>query len=443
MFNYARSDTHFLLYIYDIMRNELIDQSNFSEPGGNLVDIVMQNSKQESLQRYEKPIYDENYGLGSGGWNEMLQRTPSKFNREQFSAFRAVHQWRDRIAREEDESLSSVLTKRGLYNIAEALPTDVPLLISCVYGSPSKFLLKRKDELLAVIKKGRAGGTTGPDMKDFLEIVSSAAPDSASKGNLNNESFTNFNRREASVAIASKRKGTLPIRSDTSVFWGTTIVKSSPRSDRGLGARLGKLHLAIPLPDLTAEIFVQPKVPSGMANGTRSISALPAEHQPLEKKEPNHGDDVFVIRDSVGAKKRKRGESLSTTLKNNEYPGFEDKGQISNQITLNVGAVGAEDTEKQRAEKKRERTGRRLERKRLRREKALTDEKTSKKQEDEQVKPFDYENAPSVLHVKQTSNGQPKATKKHVNPSAKLLDAPKGMRKAQQEITGKSLTFKK
>lgn len=37
MFFYARSDTHFLLYIYDMIRNELVEKSDRSTPETDLI----------------------------------------------------------------------------------------------------------------------------------------------------------------------------------------------------------------------------------------------------------------------------------------------------------------------------------------------------------------------------------------------------------------------
>ena len=442
MFNYARSDTHFLLYVYDIMRNELIDHSHLSEPEGNLIELVMQNSKQESLQRYERPIYDEKYGVGPGGWNEMLQRTPSKFNQEQFFAFRAIHQWRDRVAREEDESVSSVLTKRGLYNIAEALPMDLPSLIPCVYGSPSRFLLKRKDEFLAVIKRGRAAGIIGLDMNASLNTAAPTVPDNALRGIGKSQNLTAIDRREDLGVSVAKQKGSLPVRSDQSILWGSTITKSYYHSNYESESRLEKLHLALRLPDLTAEVFVQPKLPPIMANSIKATPTLPPKHAPTNMEKPDIVDDVFVVRDSANTKKRKRKDTSTMVLKNPKHSKDENKDRKENGIPLNGDAELAD---KQRVDKKRERTERRLERKRLRRAKGLMGYDTDKPQKEEQVAPFDYENAPSMLNANQTPHERSKATKA-VDPYAKLLEAPtapKAMLKTKREIAGKSFTFKK
>jgi len=55
MFDYARSDTHFLLYIYDCMRNELIQRPTNE---ADLIGTVLFNSKETSLKTYDTKVYD-------------------------------------------------------------------------------------------------------------------------------------------------------------------------------------------------------------------------------------------------------------------------------------------------------------------------------------------------------------------------------------------------
>lgn len=60
MLSYARSDTHFLLYIYDRMRNTLLDKSNPTTH--NLLHATLQRSAETSLRRHEKEAYDAEGG---------------------------------------------------------------------------------------------------------------------------------------------------------------------------------------------------------------------------------------------------------------------------------------------------------------------------------------------------------------------------------------------
>lgn len=48
---YAREDTHYLLYIYDCLRNELITRGNQSN---NMILAVLNRSRELCLKKYEK-----------------------------------------------------------------------------------------------------------------------------------------------------------------------------------------------------------------------------------------------------------------------------------------------------------------------------------------------------------------------------------------------------
>ena len=131
---YARADTHFLIYIYDSLRNALIDRSqsrsgsrspSSSSPppvqtGSNsLLKTVIARSRETSLRVYQKEAYDAAYGSGPGGWDTLARKwnKPLLFANNENSIgkvsrtiYRTVHAWRDKVAREEDESTRYVLT---------------------------------------------------------------------------------------------------------------------------------------------------------------------------------------------------------------------------------------------------------------------------------------------------------------------------------------------
>ncbi|KAJ5240130.1 hypothetical protein N7468_004749 [Penicillium chermesinum] len=164
MFDYARSDTHYLLYIFDRLRNALIERST---PEENLIDFVLEGSKREALQRYERPVYDAENGQGQGGWYDVLTRTSGTLTREQFAVFKAVHQWRDEVAREVDEGYQCVFPKYMLFKLAHNMPTDMGTLLRTL--SPVTPLTReRAKSLLLVIKEAKAAGATGPEWRDFV-----------------------------------------------------------------------------------------------------------------------------------------------------------------------------------------------------------------------------------------------------------------------------------
>ena len=440
MFNYARSDTHFLLYVYDNMRNELIEKSDTSKEDGDLIEIVMNRSKEEALQRYERPFYDIQRGSGPMGWYNMLCRTPTLFNREQFAVFRAVHQWRDQIAREEDESVHVIMPKHVLYNLAREMPNDMPTLLGCSHPM-SKSFKNRKSEILAVIKKARMLGHKGPDMKEFMHTMQPMTVDR----------FAKANRAEPVAPILATARmafppqqqhssSRLPAQSSDSRFWGSTVPKNV---DRGAIAQAESLCLALPMPRLTAEIFEDTKAADANANDrSHTRPGARAEHRYVKDRK-SKADEVSVIKEAGGPRKRKTTEpydhpkaayseaEMNAADNTQEHadevdtaPAIENEGQQDQ----NIKVLGKTKEEK--------RVGR-LESKRLK--EALRGNEDAKSQRPREVEPFNYANAPSVLHQRDRNLT---VADKGINPYSKSSDAPKGMRKAKKEQEGKGFTFK-
>lgn len=137
MLAYARSDTHFLLYIYDQLRLSLIERAQTmpapdaysstalslitkgsisDKPQHLLLNDVLARSTRTALRLYDRETYDAELGTGAGGWDTLAR----KWNKSSLSnsaveingvrggvtgeVYRAVHRWREDIARDEDES---------------------------------------------------------------------------------------------------------------------------------------------------------------------------------------------------------------------------------------------------------------------------------------------------------------------------------------------------
>ncbi|KAG8529173.1 uncharacterized protein KY384_005808 [Bacidia gigantensis] len=426
MFDYARSDTHFLLYVFDMMRNELIDSSNLTQPGEDLLEEVMQKSKQESLQRYERPSYDKDRGEGLGGWNSMLYKTPSAFSREQFAVFRAVHQWRDTIARNEDESPSNLLSKKNLFSIARELPMSLPSLLACCHPL-SKELKDHKHDLLRVVHKAKKDGKTGPEMRDFFRKGPSKADDQITV-----DGTTPFSKGVGAVIAAVRSQTPLPLRAKASQFWGSTLDDSKTGHPDKLAGHVGDHRLVLPLPDLTAEVFVDTKSPSASSLPGPIEPGSRAEHQYVKDKKVKE-NDVFVIRNS---KKRKASD---TRQESRDSDGASQNGASAAPEKMKLDTA-AEDAEIERAERKRAKRQGRLERKLAKRENRSETQKGSAQNEPE---PFDYENAPSVFHAKPTKEERAKNKGKAADPYAKSLNAPSGLPRVQRQTGGKSFTFTK
>ena len=446
MFNYARSDTHFLLYIFDQMRNELIDKTDRTQPDGDLIDSVMKNSKQECLQRYERSPYDDKYGLGHLGWYNMLSRSSALLTPEQFSVFRRVHQWRDEVARDEDESPSVVMPKRFLFDIAHALPMDVQSLVSCTRHTVSKSFQARKQELVKVIKEARAAGAQGPEMKQlFGEIefkglgrhagISGNSATATASAHVQMTS-TPTATEAASTADAMKPTDQLDCRQKSSAFWGSSII--GPRSVPGVpgSISLENLYLTLPLPPLSTEVFMR-ETDEEAKRSTELPSKLEGSAQ--QQKASNGAasvDESFVIRGSRSS--NLNGEMSARPTRSTASGGVAD--MVDDESMEDAASVQrAGENEVQQSKRKHEVQERRREKKRLKLEQTHGVPEGQKGDEEE---PFDYESAPSVIHAKIGQEGKDSASKS-ANPYSKSLNAPKGMRKIQREIPGKSFTFKK
>ncbi|KAI7869011.1 ribonuclease H-like domain-containing protein [Spinellus fusiger] len=133
MLHYARSDTHYLLYIYDCLRKELMEKSGTNQ---NLLRAVLQRSAELSLHKHEREVYDAVNGLGPGGWRNLLEKWKYSMNVQQKAVFKQLHHWRDHTAREEDESTRYVLPNHMLFALVERMPIDSAGVIGCCNPCP-------------------------------------------------------------------------------------------------------------------------------------------------------------------------------------------------------------------------------------------------------------------------------------------------------------------
>ncbi|KAK7315522.1 hypothetical protein VNO77_34072 [Canavalia gladiata] len=119
MIRYAREDTHYLLYIYDLMRIKLFalsKESENSESSDTPLVEVYKRSYDVCTQLYEKELLTENsylhiYGLQGAG-----------FNAQQLAIVSGLCEWRDIVARAEDESTGYVLPNKSVLEIAKQMP---------------------------------------------------------------------------------------------------------------------------------------------------------------------------------------------------------------------------------------------------------------------------------------------------------------------------------
>lgn len=454
MLEYAQSDTHFLLYVFDNMRNELIQKSNFdlANSEGDKLNDVLVKSKQVALQTYHHPVYDSTWGLGAGGWYKLLRRTPALLSKQQFAVFRAVHKWRDQVAREQDDGVHYIMANHNIFSVAKEMPTEKAALFS-VAQPLSQTLRLCADELLGVIALAKEQGVNGPEMHTLLseidmnlhgeqaveapaqasiwQVAASHAPATA-------ESTSEINNTAA--------KDAQPLRSNESLFWGSSFENSAWLQQRV--PTIDDISLPVPLPLLTAgQLHADGPGPGSIVTsgklsieGKGSTAVTPPSPPPDPRNNPDaeaSDADIFTLKQR--GRKRKSDQMTSAAP--------------ADGLATQADEIGLDDTSAQ-AQKAAESAARKAARKAEKRARKLAEEEDAARGAVEEPV-FDYAAAPSVLHAADAArkeegrrgkgkgkNKGAEGEQKPFNPYAKALDAPKGLPRAQKERAGKSRTFK-
>ncbi|KAI0423896.1 ribonuclease H-like domain-containing protein [Xylaria sp. FL1042] len=456
MFYYARSDTHYLLYIYDNLRNELLSSDRPDMSGHDLMRHVLNKSNETSLRRHESSIYDAETGQGPFGWfNMLIRQSAGKFSKEQFSVFRAVHRWRDELARKEDESPLFIMNNATVFDIARRLPPD-PKALHGLLDSGS-FLAKREvSKLSEIITKAIAQGVNGPSV---AEVIRGNAPATLGIGEV---------ARSVLPQLKDRVKGVLDIKeliSPSSRLWGD--IPMSTRWDSQRKVSIPKQRQF----ELPWAPFVQTAKLAD--NDSQDLNLEMARSKNLATKYPppattgttngdlTHEDSEFTLK--AGTKRKTLesdddSESDAESEPENEVlgstgPGSKTSPKSSEEEIAVPEEDDSEDEKKARkAKKKALKLARQTERKerKARKQAEKQARKTgssasaSKESPDESDEPFDYTKAKSILKADNTTASNTNVTRKaKFNPYALTAEGPKPGRRMHGERAGKSATFKR
>lgn len=476
------------------MRNELIEKSEQTTPNGRLIVEVCEKSKAVSLQRYEHPIYDEKYGQGLNGWYNMLSRQPNQFNKEQFAVFRAVHQWRDQLARTEDESTNHILHRNVLFKIATEMPMDRTALSRCLkpVDQPA---YAHMDQLVEVIRKATLAGATGPS---FMEFIPPAKQDAEAPKRISllgalhpKNDIISTEKITPYTPMTLNPQSNIFFRTSKSQFWGLTLEHSTPLihqyQDKTKKLR-ENIRLAIPLPPLTAEVFEN--INSVELPNLHSDAGAMAEVPYIKERRPKREQStIFVVKEAGGSRKRKahddlreasspeaEAETQRTNLLESETndpipeveKGYTDDNdddeskeqEESESYTQEIPppknnaspesqyAISQQRRQQVKKESRRRKKARRLEK--LEKERnQFTKNGTMRSQQaqNQEEVPYNYEMAPSLLHPPppppiQKPKGAGESNKKRpFDPYAKSFNAPEGRRRRKEQAGGRSMTF--
>ncbi|RDA89083.1 hypothetical protein CP532_2251 [Ophiocordyceps camponoti-leonardi (nom. inval.)] len=444
MLYYARSDTHYLLYIYDHLRNELVSQSNREDPERDLIGNALQRSRELALSRHEHPECDKETGNGSRGWlGYSLKQAHHGFDGEQFAVFRALWQWRDKVAREEDENPNFVIGNQGLISIARVKPPDAKALYSLLPFAAS-LARARLSEMWERTREAKAQG--GPSMVQHFESLRRDSPAAAP--------------RSQATAKPTSGDGVGLVRLKKSQLFGDMAV--STRWEAG-GKDPKGMNDPFPFP---WQRFVDglgggekemedEKVTAQSGGADATVKAAPVEGTAEEAV-----DEEFTL----GRKRGKKRKSKAVEEDEEEEEEEEDEGggrgggEDEEPKSESDGASGDADEDdgvlsvgegkerrprtpkKTKSERKKERRERK-EREREERRRARKAKKQKREGGEEEDEPaFDYSKADSVLHA--AGRGGSTATKVFDPYTKTADDGLKGARKAPPVRGERSATFK-
>lgn len=156
LMKYAQQDTHYLLYIYDMMTNDLIKAGN-GQP--NMLRTVFMDSKIVCRKRYSKPIITQD------SHKDLYQKSKRSFDNRQLYSLREFFVWRDKIARLEDESYPYVLPNHMLLQIAETLPREMQGILACCNPIPP-LVRQHLNHLHQIVLKAREQPLIKPVIND-------------------------------------------------------------------------------------------------------------------------------------------------------------------------------------------------------------------------------------------------------------------------------------
>mmetsp|Transcript_14774 Transcript_14774/g.41162 ORF Transcript_14774/g.41162 Transcript_14774/m.41162 type:complete len:1037 (+) Transcript_14774:253-3363(+) len=141
MKEYATMDTHYLLDIYSAMKYDLAHNKNTS------IEKALEESRKVCTIRYTPEVFRPD------GYRSLTQRRGHKtqLNSRQDEVLRELWDWRDQMARENDESNAYVCTNTQLMRLAMACPVNLSTLQGLLQPMPP-LLLRTSKEVLAIIQ---------------------------------------------------------------------------------------------------------------------------------------------------------------------------------------------------------------------------------------------------------------------------------------------------
>ncbi|CAG9467820.1 unnamed protein product [Pedinophyceae sp. YPF-701] len=184
MMDYARRDTHSLLYVYDVLRRRLLDTPPSEVPEAQRVEewpggvkcagaagpprgrhdapgmlgafaTVLERSRQVSLRMYKSP------NLPPSEWRQAYSKSTKTLRMgglddRQRTTFRMLYEWRYTVARSKDESMACIVTRENLFKLAREQPTTANAVRSVLRFRPKCHAAINATDVARVVRESLA-----------------------------------------------------------------------------------------------------------------------------------------------------------------------------------------------------------------------------------------------------------------------------------------------
>ena len=220
MLQYARCDTMYLLYIFDMMRRDLWNAASptvaeayntrHESEGGSVdyIEAVLAGSKRLCLNVYVKPAFDpEGYQALLALDTKLLRAMngSTTLTPTQERIITALWDWRDQRARDEDESVLFVLSNAELVRVALVAPRSLQDLRDKIASQAlailTPYALEHLDDIAAVILTALGGSWEAATAPATVPSSSAASSLVASTGS---------NKRTAVTATMTSTAASAP-----------------------------------------------------------------------------------------------------------------------------------------------------------------------------------------------------------------------------------------
>jgi len=174
MAHYARCDTHYLLYCFDILRNSLLSNGPYKAgevPVATADGVVAMRGVLDKTAKLCATQYTESPFDAANVAMRLCERFGSKsksLESRQFGCLKALASWRDTISRRLDESSNFIAPDACLWRVALALPTTAARLRSTCNPLPQTLAQHANEVVDVVVKSAEATANADTPLSPLL-----------------------------------------------------------------------------------------------------------------------------------------------------------------------------------------------------------------------------------------------------------------------------------